>query len=334
MALTSQPLEAVWFPLCPSSLLEKNVALFYRVLGRQVVVWPAADGTVGVLDDRCSHRSARLSQGTIHSDGLLSCPYHGWRFDRNGECRSRPQCPDQEISPSCRIKSYAATVRYGYVWVNFENNAQTFIPDFPESVDPKIRQIEGFHEVWNCSAYRLIENGLDHYHHFFVHEGLLKTVTPIPTPIDAPIVELDDGFYYSTVLQLTNSKKLGGALGHGNTDVTVKRSVRWIAPFGISLELDWSHGLWQRIVQYAIPIDSQSCIMNRFYLRNDREEDVSIKQLLDFERTLVDQDRLILESMGVEEDPLSENSEHLLDADLPIALMRNRLKRLLAASKT
>jgi hypothetical protein len=186
--------------------------------------------------------------------------------------------------------------------------------------------------VWNCSAYRLIENGLDNYHHFFVHAGLLETVTPIPTPIDSGIDESDDGFCYSTVLKLKNSKKLCGALGHGNTFVTVKRTVRWLAPFGISLELDWSHGLWQRIVQYAIPIDHKSCVMNRFYFRNDCEEDVGVSQLLEFERTLIDQDRHIIESINTDDKPLDGNSENLIEADLPIALFRRRLKGLLAAS--
>ena len=333
MAHTLNTVEAFWIPLCPRNLLQKHDVLSYRVLGHQLVVWASADGKIGALEDRCSHRSARLSQGKIHSDGLLSCPYHGWRFDPMGECRSRPQCPDQDISPSCRVKCYSAAVRYGYVWVKLDQKSQTCIPNFPESADPKIRQIQGFHEVWNCSAYRLIENGLDNYHHFFVHEGLLETVTPIPTPIDGGIEESDDGLRYSTLLQLKNSKKLGGALGHGNAYVTVKRTVCWLAPFGVSLELDWSHGLWQRIVQYAIPIDNQSCVMNRFYFRNDGEEDVSINQLLDFERTLIDQDRHILESIEDDHGPLPGTSENLIEADLPIAMMRKRLKRLVVDSK-
>ena len=333
MANTLNRMEAFWFPLCPSNLLNQKTALAYTVLGRHLVVWASANGTIGALEDRCSHRSARLSQGEIHSDGLLSCPYHGWRFDPSGQCRARPQCPDQTISPSCRVTSYAASVRYGYVWVKLDCSSQMCIPDFPESDDTQIRQIEGFHEVWNCSAYRLIENGLDNYHHFFVHAGLLETVTPIPTPIDSGIEESDDGFCYSTVLKLKNSKKLCGALGHGNTFVTVKRTVRWLAPFGISLELDWSHGLWQRIVQYSIPIDHKSCVMNRFYFRNDCEEDVGVSQLLEFERTLIDQDRHIIESINTDDKPLDGNSDNLIEADLPIALFRRRLKGLLAATR-
>jgi phenylpropionate dioxygenase-like ring-hydroxylating dioxygenase large terminal subunit len=141
MANTLNRMEAFWFPLCPSNLLNQKTALAYTVLGRHLVVWASANGTIGALEDRCSHRSARLSQGEIHSDGLLSCPYHGWRFDPSGQCRARPQCPDQTISPSCRVTSYAASVRYGYVWVKLDCSSQMCIPDFPESDDTPNRRI-------------------------------------------------------------------------------------------------------------------------------------------------------------------------------------------------
>lgn len=330
--LSFNTLRAFWFPLCPRSLLQQASVLPFTVLGRHLVIWASANGSVGALEDRCSHRSARLSQGQVHTDGYLSCPYHGWRFDPSGHCKLRPQHPDQFISESCSVVSYETTLRYGYIWLKLASTGQADVPNFPESTDPQIRQIQGFHESWNCSAYRLIENGLDNYHHHFVHGGLLETVSPIPTPIEGDIQESNEGFCYTTVLQLRNSKKLGGALGHDDSVVTVKRTVQWLAPFGISLELDWSHGLWQRIVQYAVPIDQESCIVNRFYLRNDSETDVSTAQLLDFERNLIDQDRLILESMAPIEGPSLGRGEHLIDADRPIALMRRRLNSFLTGT--
>lgn len=323
-------LAAFWFPLCPSNMLQQNNVLPFTVLGRHLVIWASVNGSVGAVEDRCSHRSARLSQGQVHTDGSLSCPYHGWRFDALGHCKLIPQHPGQSVSESCSVASYETALRYGYVWLKLASNAQAEIPSFPESTDPEIRQIQGFHEAWNCSAYRLIENGLDNYHHYFVHAGLLETVSPIPSPIHGDIEESKNGFCYSTVLQLRNSKKLGGALGHEDAVVTVTRTVQWLAPFGISLELDWSHGLWQRIVQYAVPIDEQSCIVNRFYFRNDTEADVSTAQLLDFERNLIDQDRSILESMAPVEGRYLGRGEHLTHADRPIALMRRRLKALLS----
>ena len=73
--------------------------------------------------------------------------------------------------------------------------------------------------------------------------------------------------------------------------------------------------------------------MNRFYFRNDCEEDVGVSQLLEFERTLIDQDRHIIESINTDDKPLDGNSDNLIEADLPIALFRRRLKGLLAATR-
>ena len=33
------------------------------------------------MDDRCGHMNAGLSMGTISNDGIVTCPFHGARFD-------------------------------------------------------------------------------------------------------------------------------------------------------------------------------------------------------------------------------------------------------------
>ncbi|WP_237653814.1 Rieske 2Fe-2S domain-containing protein [Xanthomonas graminis] len=46
------------------------------------------------MEDRCPHRHAPLSAGCASGDGL-ACPYHGWRFGRDGALRAIPV-------PACR----------------------------------------------------------------------------------------------------------------------------------------------------------------------------------------------------------------------------------------
>jgi vanillate O-demethylase monooxygenase subunit len=80
-----------WHPIYPSrSLGKKPVAL--KCLGRELVLFRIADGTVGVLADCCPHRGMRLSLGRV-ADGRLVCPYHGWCFDTcgNGESPGSPK---------------------------------------------------------------------------------------------------------------------------------------------------------------------------------------------------------------------------------------------------
>ena len=74
-------LRRCWHPVArPAEVTEqpRRVLLLgepwvlYRA-GRAVLAWP----------DRCPHRFAPLSLGTVE-DGRLRCAYHGWRFGRDG----------------------------------------------------------------------------------------------------------------------------------------------------------------------------------------------------------------------------------------------------------
>ena len=38
-------------------------------------------GKFYAMDDRCGHMNARLSMGNISKDGIVTCPFHGARFD-------------------------------------------------------------------------------------------------------------------------------------------------------------------------------------------------------------------------------------------------------------
>lgn len=92
-----------WYPLLPLKLLDESQGEGYAsgvpeiqrqsILGRDVVLWKDAEGRWRAVEDRCAHRLAALSLGSVKEDGTLACRYHGeWR---GGECetccgRSRP----------------------------------------------------------------------------------------------------------------------------------------------------------------------------------------------------------------------------------------------------
>ena len=48
-------------------------------------------GTIGAVQDCCSHADFKLSDGVLHADGTLECVWHGARFDcRTGAARKAP----------------------------------------------------------------------------------------------------------------------------------------------------------------------------------------------------------------------------------------------------
>ncbi|AFJ44147.1 rieske (2Fe-2S) domain protein [Francisella orientalis str. Toba 04] len=42
------------------------------------------------MENRCSHRSAELSLGKV-CDSTITCPFHGFRFDAQGNCIYTPE---------------------------------------------------------------------------------------------------------------------------------------------------------------------------------------------------------------------------------------------------
>jgi nitrite reductase (NADH) small subunit len=48
------------------------------------------DGSFFALDNACPHEGGPLGEGEV-SDGIVTCPWHGWTFDlKTGNCLNMP----------------------------------------------------------------------------------------------------------------------------------------------------------------------------------------------------------------------------------------------------
>ena len=103
-----------WYPLLPLKLLDESQGEGYAsgvpeiqrqsILGRDVVLWKDAEGRWRAVEDRCAHRLAALSLGSVKEDGTLACRYHGELC--GGECetccgRIRPVIGADRGTPAC-----------------------------------------------------------------------------------------------------------------------------------------------------------------------------------------------------------------------------------------
>ena len=53
---------------------------YVELQGKEIVV-SNIGGKFYAMDDRCGHMNARLSMGNISNDCIVTCPFHGARFD-------------------------------------------------------------------------------------------------------------------------------------------------------------------------------------------------------------------------------------------------------------
>lgn len=75
-----------WLFLGHESQLPEPGSYFTGRLGQvPVVCVRGEDGQVRTLVNRCSHRGAKVCQGTAGKVPKLVCPYHGWTFELSGK---------------------------------------------------------------------------------------------------------------------------------------------------------------------------------------------------------------------------------------------------------
>jgi nitrite reductase/ring-hydroxylating ferredoxin subunit len=51
-----------------------------EVKGKEILI-ANIDGKFYALNDRCGHMNALLSMGNLSNDNIVTCPFHGARFD-------------------------------------------------------------------------------------------------------------------------------------------------------------------------------------------------------------------------------------------------------------
>ena len=142
-----------------------------KVLGQKLVLFRDKEGHIACLSDICVHRGASLSHGKV-VDGCVECPYHGWRFNRDGVATMIPaQKEGVKISKRARVDSYPVQVKYDWIWIfmgDLPEAERPPLPEFPEYDNPEWRTIRGEY-IWNADYARVVENGLDFSHAPFVH---------------------------------------------------------------------------------------------------------------------------------------------------------------------
>ena len=77
-------LRRYWHPIATDADLERERVLHGARPGRGPgAVQEPQTASIGLVQERCPHRSASLAYGIPHDDGLR-CPYHGWLFNGEG----------------------------------------------------------------------------------------------------------------------------------------------------------------------------------------------------------------------------------------------------------
>lgn len=203
-------LRRTWQPVANAAALPPGKIIGYTLLETRLVVARFADGRLLAADADCPHKGADLAKGCLKNDHLM-CPYHGWEFAADGECRSIPSLlePNPEKLALSHLRTYAIQERYGFVWVKLDREALADgraheLPLVPEFEDAAWTYVMGPPMAFAAGWRREVENYLDMTHFAFAHASSLGicadprirdmkiTVYPdVGYQMDAPFPALD-----------------------------------------------------------------------------------------------------------------------------------------------
>ncbi|WP_235911956.1 Rieske 2Fe-2S domain-containing protein [Mesorhizobium xinjiangense] len=83
--------------------------------GQRLVLFRDDEGELGLIGRHCPHRGADLCFGRREDNGLR-CPFHGWHFDRTGQCVEQPAEPeDSTMYKTIKLPSYPVVEKDGFI---------------------------------------------------------------------------------------------------------------------------------------------------------------------------------------------------------------------------
>jgi phenylpropionate dioxygenase-like ring-hydroxylating dioxygenase large terminal subunit len=285
-------LQHHWYVVAESDELT-DVPLAVRLLGRDLVLWRAADGRVVAAPDRCPHRQAPLSLGML-CDGVLTCAYHGWQFGDGGRCVEVPSSgPGAAVPPAAHLATLPAEECYGLVWL-CPGEPRGTIPVVAHEHDRAFRRINSGVQAWHVAAGRMVDNFMDISHFPWVHTGTFgKGQTPLVPRIE--LGELDDGWYgYAYEVDADNPDEAIATTGSTASVVHRHMSTGFHLPFTVRSTIRYADGLEHILLLCTTPVDDERSLFTFVVWRND-DFSFDPQQVIAFDRAIGEEDRVMLE---------------------------------------
>lgn len=308
-----------WYVATESDAL-KEQPVRVQILGVDLVLFRDDKGNAACLADVCCHRGGALSRGVV-SDGCVSCPYHGWKYNRLGNVVEIPALGDDaKIPKRARVDSYPIEERYGYVWTflgDMPDVQRPALPDFlPEYDDRETWRIARVQRDWNVNWMRLGENLVDSSHLSFVHQ-FGKHIDP-----KMKILAIEETEWGAQYCQSMAARPKGGNQTKALEDVLPDDRKKAEVDLRFSL-LGMMHrnrqvmapGVTQLLWNAWVPIDESHTRLFSLQLRTYKKEPELDDQMLEAIRYGLDEDASIIEYVEPVVAPETNANELIIETD-------------------
>jgi phenylpropionate dioxygenase-like ring-hydroxylating dioxygenase large terminal subunit len=287
-------------------------------------VWRDSQGNPSAARDKCPHRGIKLSLGKI-KDNHLQCPFHGFEYDLNGECKLIPANGKATPVPAyIRASAYPVKEANGflYLWYTTDPGNTGPLPQLPwfDDLDSSLFTSE-MKDHWKAHYSRVIENQLDVVHVPFIHRTTIgRGIGPV---VNGP---------YTQVFETGLSYWPKNEQDHGQKPL---RPDQMPEPSNKGTFLTFLFpNLWQnhimeklRVIIAFVPVDETNTIL---YLRTYQKmvtipvaRNIFLWITSLYNRIILHQDRRVVETHQPQETCLKMD-ENLITGDYPVIIYRRK----------
>jgi methylxanthine N1-demethylase len=305
-------LRRFWHPVMWADELADRPAPA-RLLDEALVI-VRLEGGVSAFRDLCIHRGSALSLGWVHDERLV-CAYHGWSYDSTGVCTSIPASHGTNIPRKARLVRYRAVEHAGLIWVCLtEEEPLLPLPAFPQWHDAAFRKIKIPTYDWHCSAARRVENFVDFSHFPWVHEGILGDRSQPEVPEHD--VFRDGSRLWFELGVVEPASPLKGDVEPGTKIQRHPSRYTITMPFSVLLEQPLADGNRFVLFVTSSPLSAKETRSFTWNARNYDLEPARDSEFVTFQQTILEQDRVVVESQRPEELPIDLSAElHIKSVD-------------------
>src|SRR5688572_30096065 len=169
-------LRRYWHPvLAVGELTDEKPIKQIMMLGEKLVVFrlPLAEGEkeprYGLVGEQCQHRMASLFYGRLDCEGIR-CPYHGWKYDLQGNCLETPPEPaDWAYKNEIRQPAYPVKKLAGLLFASMGAAPAPELPRWDVLVREDGERWITVESLLECNWLQPMENSVDPSHLYWLH---------------------------------------------------------------------------------------------------------------------------------------------------------------------
>ncbi len=167
-------LRRYWWPVWFTEQVA-NKPVPVRLMGEDLVLFrdprPDSGGRLGLIARYCAHRRVSLEFGRVEAEGIRCC-YHGWQYDRTGQCVDTPLEPEgSRLKDGVKINGYEVTEAGGLIFAYLGPKPAPVFPRWDLLFREAGLTVVGADEEY-CNWLQRAENTVDQHHLCALHAAV------------------------------------------------------------------------------------------------------------------------------------------------------------------